>query len=167
MALARPAPVCHHGRCTPSDTRAGRAAGRVELRALGSTVLQQDYVYYPWTTYKGSGRVQQLKTGTTISPTALQDLRYTYDAGGNVLTILDNKAGGAQTQTFTYDALDRLQTAQASGGTGGTYALETYTYIRSGTSKPSRAWACTPIRPRPRVVWPARRVSTDPRFPIN
>jgi hypothetical protein len=109
--------------------------GRVELRVLGSNVLQQDYVYYPWTTFKGSGRVQQLKTGTTISPTALQDLRYTYDAVGNVLTILDNKAGGAQTQTFHYDSLDRLLDATASGGTGGTYAQETYTYDQIGNLK--------------------------------
>ncbi len=57
---------------------------------------------------------------------------------GNVLTILDNNAGGAQTQTFTYDFLDRLQTAQASGGTGGTYPQETYTYDQIGNilSKP-------------------------------
>jgi YD repeat-containing protein len=98
------------------------AAGRVELRVLGSTVLQQDYVYYPWTTYKGNGRLQQLKTGTLTpnNPTALQDLRYTYDAVGNVLTIADLKAGGTQTQTFHYDGLDRLLDATASGGAGGT-----------------------------------------------
>jgi hypothetical protein len=53
------------------------AAGRVELRVLGSNVLQQDYVYFPWTTFKGSGRLQQLKTGTSGNPTSLQDLRYT------------------------------------------------------------------------------------------
>ena len=35
---------------------------------------------------------------------------------GNVLTIADANAGGTQTQTFTYDSLDRLVTAAAVGG---------------------------------------------------
>jgi RHS repeat-associated protein len=43
--------------------------------------------------------------------------------------------GVSERQQFTYDALDRLQTAQASGGTGGTYALETYTYDPIGNIK--------------------------------
>jgi RHS repeat-associated protein len=47
---------------------------------------------------------------------------------GNVLSIADYKAGGTQTQSFSYDHLDRLVTAQASGGTGGTYSQETYAY---------------------------------------
>ena len=38
------------------------------------------------------------------------------DGVGNVLTIKDYKAGAPQTQTFTYDAADRLSTAQAAGG---------------------------------------------------
>jgi RHS repeat-associated protein len=123
------------GASTYAQSMAYDAAGRVTQRVLGSNVLQQNYVYYPWTTFKGQGRLQQIKAGVPGNLTSLQDLNYTYDAVGNVLTILDNKAGGAQTQTFTYDALDRLQTAQASGGTGGTYALETYTYDAIGNIK--------------------------------
>ncbi len=46
----------------------------------------------------------------------MQYLGYTYDANGNVMTINDPNAGGPQTQTFTYDALDRLSSAVASGG---------------------------------------------------
>jgi YD repeat-containing protein len=59
------------------------------------------------------------------------------DAVGNVLTIQDNKAGGAQTQTFHYDSLDRLTDATASGGSGGTYGTEYYAYNPIGnlTSK--------------------------------
>jgi RHS repeat-associated protein len=112
------------------------AAGRVTQRVLSSNVLQQNYVYYPWATLRGTGRLQQIKAGVPDDLTSLQDLNYTYDAVGNVLTILDNKAG-PQTQTFTYDALDRLQTAQAVGGSGGTYAQETYLYDKVGnlTSK--------------------------------
>ena len=58
--------------------------------------------------------------------TQYQDLTYTYDANRNALTILDALA--SQTQTFTYDALDRLWTAQTTGGTGGAYGPESYTY---------------------------------------
>jgi len=59
---------------------------------------------------------------------SLQDLRYTYDANGDVLTIQDYLAGIPQTQTFTYNTLDRLTSGVASGGTGGTYTLQNYTY---------------------------------------
>jgi RHS repeat-associated protein len=123
------------GASTYAQSMTYDAVGRVTQRVLGGNVLQQNYVYYPWTTFKGQGRLQQIKAGVPGNLTSLQDLNYTYDAVGNVLTILDNKAGGAQTQTFTYDALDRLQTAQATGGTGGTYALETYTYDPIGNIK--------------------------------
>jgi RHS repeat-associated protein len=77
--------------------------------------------------YQG-GRLQQIKSGVYATPDSLQDLRYTYDRVGNVLTISDYKAGSPQTQTFTYDNLKRLTSAVASGGTGGTYALENYNY---------------------------------------
>jgi hypothetical protein len=43
----------------------------------------------------------------------------------------DQRQPAAQTP----DALERLQTAQASGGTGGTYAPETYTYDQIGNLK--------------------------------
>jgi len=45
-----------------------------------------------------------------------------------VLTIKDYFAGNPQTQTFTYDAADRLASAVASGGSGGIYPSETYAY---------------------------------------
>ena len=47
---------------------------------------------------------------------------------GNLLNIYDYEAGGTQTQTFTYDAANRLLSGAASGGTGGTYTTETYAY---------------------------------------
>jgi RHS repeat-associated protein len=102
-------------------------AGRVTLRELGASyTLGQTYTYYPWT--QQGGRLQSLLSGIAADTDSLQSLSYSYDAGGNVLTINDYKAGGTQTQTFTYDALDRLVSAVASGGTGGTYGLQNYTY---------------------------------------
>ncbi|MBU0493171.1 MAG: hypothetical protein KKA73_26860, partial [Chloroflexi bacterium] len=60
------------------------------------------------------------QNGGSATPTDLQNLAYTYDAVGNVKTIQDyNVTGGMQTQTFNYDALNRLSTATVSGGSGG------------------------------------------------
>ena len=95
--------------------------GQVAERRLGSPtgVLRQRYAYSAAENF----RLVSLKAGKT-SPNYydLQRLSYTYDDNGNVLTITDAAAyGGSQTQTFTYDPLDRLSTAQASGGSNGLY----------------------------------------------
>ena len=103
--------------------------GRVDLLKLGGTpaspTLQIDYVYFPWTTSNGRGRLQQIKAGTPANPTSLQDLRYTYDAVGNIASIQDWKAGSPETQSFSYDHLDRLT------GVSGAY-VEGYTYSTIG-----------------------------------
>ncbi len=117
------------------------AAGQVELRKLGGTAasptLKVDTSYFPWDMVNGLGRLKRIVGGTPADTDSLQDLRYftgldadptpTYDANGNLLNIYDYKAGSPQTQTFTYDTLDRLLSAAASGGTGGIYS-ESYTY---------------------------------------
>ncbi|MFZ2360343.1 MAG: RHS repeat-associated core domain-containing protein [Anaerolineae bacterium] len=57
-----------------------------------------------------------------------------YDDQGNVLTVVDAAAfGGSQTQTFSYDALNRLLSAQAAGGSNGTYAQRSYVYTSAGS----------------------------------
>ncbi len=104
----------------------------MRVRTLGNSTLQVENVYYPWTTPNGNGRLNQIKGGTPSVPNSLLNLVYNYDAVGNVMWIKDWKAGSPQQQTFTYDALDRLQTAQATGGTGGTYAQEPYQYNEIG-----------------------------------
>jgi YD repeat-containing protein len=96
-----------------------------------SPIIRVDYTYYSWTDLYGQGRLKQIMSGIMTNTDSLQDLRYTYDANGNVLTIKDYLAGSPQTQTFTYDTLDRLSTAQASGGSYGTYSQQTYIYSSS------------------------------------
>ena len=93
------------------------SAGRVVSQSYGNGVTQT-HSYNPWSTH--GGRLANITAGT------LQNLSYTYDNGGNILTIVDATAG-PQTQTFTYDNLDRLSTADATGGTDGLYT-ETYGY---------------------------------------
>ncbi len=56
---------------------------------------------------------------------ALQDLNYTYDSAGNILSIADNV--NTADQTFQYDALNRL--TQAAGQN---YGTKTYTYDAIG-----------------------------------
>jgi YD repeat-containing protein len=113
------------------------APGRLQRLKLGGTAgtpkVDIDYQYYDWNNPTSLGRLSRILTTGTQT---LQDLRYTYDEAGNVLTIEDYVAGVApspQTQTFTYDALNRLTSAQASGGAGGSgdYPLESYTYSTS------------------------------------
>ncbi|MDH7486114.1 MAG: RHS repeat-associated core domain-containing protein [Anaerolineae bacterium] len=103
------------------------ALGQVELRRLGSTagVLTTDYIYR-----SDNFRLQWIKTGSASPYEGLQNLEYAYDAVGNVLTIKDYKvAGGTQTQSFTYDFLDRVLSATVTGGSSGQGQYsESYTY---------------------------------------
>ncbi len=92
---------------------------------------------YAWSTPNGQGRLKQITAGTIANPTSLLDLRYytgtntpAYDAVGNITNIYDYKTGSPQTQTFTYDDLNRLLSAQATSGTDGNYS-ESYTYDAS------------------------------------
>jgi YD repeat-containing protein len=120
------------------------AWGAVELRKLGAAATPKitvDYTYFAWDTVGGDGRarLKQVTAGT------LQDLTYKYDPIGNVKSITDTKAGGTQIQTFSYDDLDRLTSAQAANGTGGTYGPDSYAYSFAGnlTSKAGRTLAYT------------------------
>jgi hypothetical protein len=115
------------------DSTTYDAPGRVTGRTLGSNAVLVQYDYYSWTNQ--GGRLEWLKSGITANPDSLQKLHYTYDAMGNVLSIQDYKMGNPyQTQTFTYDNLYRLISAQASGGTQGYYGPESYTYNTSTLS---------------------------------
>jgi len=105
-------------------------ASRVEDRNLNGTLVT-DYVYYAWTTQ--GGRLSTITSGTTGDSDSIQNFTYAYDAWGNITTINDYVAGNPQIQTFTYDNLNRLLSAQASGGFGGNgnYGAESYTYSTS------------------------------------
>ncbi len=86
--------------------------------------MLSQYGYYPWS--QQGGRLQQLLSGTPADSDSLQDLRYTYDMSGNLLSLQDYLSGAPQTQSFGYDALARLVSASASGGDSGLgdYSLE-------------------------------------------
>jgi YD repeat-containing protein len=88
------------------------AAGRLDIRTLGSNQVKVDYDYYGWTVTNGLGRLWKIQAGTpgSFPNPSLQNLLYTYDAVGNVETILD-KMNSDQKQCFVYDLADRLTKA--------------------------------------------------------
>ncbi len=93
------------------------------------------YTYHPL-----NQRLTRIYTSNQLG-IVLQDLNYTYDALGQIKTITDTV--NSATQTFRYDALNRLIWAQGSYGTK-TYAYDeignitlkdglTYTYAEAGS----------------------------------
>ncbi len=81
---------------------------------------------------------------TTISGGAhAQDLAYTYDANGNITRIVDNSATNSKKTTdYTYDALNRLLSATATGAVNGQNYTQTYSYDAIGniTNSPQGAY---------------------------
>lgn len=101
-------------------------AGRLKLMQYGSNIITKTFNYFSWTTADMGGLLASVSASAGATP--LQNLAYTYDRNGNALTIVDAlAAGGPQTQAFTYDALNRITSATATGGTNGLYT-ETYDY---------------------------------------
>ncbi|MFA5060642.1 MAG: LamG-like jellyroll fold domain-containing protein [Candidatus Omnitrophota bacterium] len=60
----------------------------------------------------------------TSGDQVIQDLQYSYDSSGNIIAIVDNIY--SDSQTFQYDALNRLISAQ------GSYGVKTYQYDAIG-----------------------------------
>jgi RHS repeat-associated protein len=104
------------------------SASRMTERALGNGMTQK-YIYpASWTTQ--GGRLDKIVSGSgtwngSSFTNTIQNLDYAYNAAGSVTQITDLKNN--EVQTFTYDSLNRLTSAQASGVTAGAYN-ETYAY---------------------------------------
>jgi RHS repeat-associated protein/uncharacterized repeat protein (TIGR01451 family) len=91
------------------------ALGQATDRYLGSTagVIRQKFTYLPSENY----RLTALRSGTSASGYSnLQNLGYSYDAVGNVASIVD-VANSSQRQCYSYDALHRLTRGFTTGAT--------------------------------------------------
>jgi RHS repeat-associated protein len=90
-------------------------------RALGNG-LTQTYDYYDWNEqvngFGQGGRLQNLTTGS------LQNLTYTYDPVGNIMQIVNLDSINPETNAYTYDELDRLESWTLNGGTPETYSYD-------------------------------------------
>lgn len=70
-------------------------------------------------TYNNRLQPNEIKLGTSGNPTSIISLAYNYGTtnnNGNVLSVSYNGGGLSYTQTFGYDALNRLTTSQENGG---------------------------------------------------
>lgn len=115
------------------------AAGQLTRIAYGNGVTS-DYSFNPLT-----WRLDRLVS--TGPGGTLQDFQYQFDAVGNVSSITD--AVNSATQSFTYDALDRLTAA-----TGARYGSLAYAYDRIGnmTSKEGVTMTYGPLNSKPHAV---------------
>ncbi|MFZ5875343.1 MAG: toxin TcdB middle/N-terminal domain-containing protein [Nitrospirota bacterium] len=69
----------------------------------------------------------------TLVTGAFQNITYGYDAIGNVSSMIDTAASSPiGTQSFTYDRLNRLETATGPFGSGGAQTTWTYAYNEIG-----------------------------------
>jgi RHS repeat-associated protein len=115
------------------------ASGRLVHREYGFGWFGfSDYDYNTWDYYyipdpehpeiiiPMGGKLKHVVSGDDYH--TYQDNTYAYDANGNITSIIDTMTGTAQTQTFTYDEVNSLETASAVGGSQGTYNSETYLY---------------------------------------
>lgn len=71
--------------------------------------------------------LETIKTGTTGNPTSVQNLGYTFNSKGQ----LTQRTDGSLSESFEYDALDRLTKSTVSGLTAITYAYNTNGNISS------------------------------------
>jgi RHS repeat-associated protein len=121
------------------------ARGQVVEQRLdtGSNGLTRQYVYDTNTM-----RLTTLRAGVSSPYTNLQNLSYTYDAVGNIASLVDG-VNSNQRQCFQYDALDRLTnaftgnsgcTAYATGGTGPYNHTYAYNAIGNITSYAGNAY---------------------------
>ena len=86
------------------------ARGQVEAETLGDGVISTDYDYYDLT-----GRMWTIQSTAAASMYDVQDLEYQWDTLGNLNYRKEMSGSKNLTETFTYDALNRLKTYQVSG----------------------------------------------------
>ncbi|WP_306321769.1 MULTISPECIES: polymorphic toxin-type HINT domain-containing protein [unclassified Streptomyces] len=96
--------------------------------STGSTSAKKTWLTYQYE--QGTKRLTNARVDVEGATSVAYDADYTYDAGGNVTSIVDNPTGGTRdAQCFRYDSLRRMtqdwtssQTPNGATGTGGTDA---------------------------------------------
>lgn len=117
--------------------------GQLVLFDRGGNAPSTTFLYHPQNDASGGGlgdsnfRLKTIQHGAAGTTNAFPDFTYEYDKVGNITKMSALNTAGTDTQTFTYDHLNRLLTAGATGGVAN-YS-QTYAYNKLGniTSGPS------------------------------
>ncbi|MFZ5881280.1 MAG: protein-glutamine glutaminase family protein [Chloroflexota bacterium] len=139
------------------------SASRLTDRALGNGMTQK-YIYpASWATQ--GGRLDKIVSGSgtwngSSFTNTVQNLDYAYNAAGSVTQITDLKNN--EVQTFTYDSLNRLTSAQASGVTAAAYN-ETYAYNATSGNLVSKGETANPETTSLAAWWSLNEASGQQR----
>ena len=138
------ATIVMRGASTLWTLNAEDAAGRTRLATFGSGLMTAT-VYSPYTAF-----LQTIQTGLSngaggVNP-SIQSDSYDYDPVGNLLRRywLPSTAAAQMSETFTYDALDRLWTAQVGGLDQKSFTYDALGNITSKTNVVSYAYVGHP-----------------------
>lgn len=84
-------------------------------------------------TYDANQSYRLTRLRTVSGSVVLQDIAYTYDANGNILTLVDtSQTALAKSVTYIYDDLNRLTSAVVTGSGSGANYTQTYSYDATG-----------------------------------
>jgi len=110
------------------------ASGQIRRTGYGNGLATQR-------SYDVLGRVSSIATGPSATPASIQDLEYTWRSNSTLYQRRDNRGttttGDDRIETFSYDALDRLISAQTSHETGSRILSFGYDAVGNLTSKTS------------------------------
>jgi RHS repeat-associated protein len=123
-----------------ADTLVGNVTyngrGQLVLFDRGGSAPDSTFLYHPQNDAAGGGlgdsnfRLKTIQHGATGTGNAFPDFTYEYDKVSNISKLTTLSTAGTDTQTFTYDDLNRLLTAGATGGVAN-YS-QTYAYSKIG-----------------------------------
>lgn len=106
------------------NATSGDKWGNISQYTLGNGLVSQRIHH------ADTGLIQTARTGTTATNGSVQNNSYTFDTANNLVRRIYT-AGTSQTESFTYDGLNRVRTATTSGLSSGTRTLQ-YAYDALG-----------------------------------
>jgi len=109
------------------------ALDRAQVTTLAGGKMKSSLTFDPTRQVLSRARLESYSTGSAVP---VRDVSYEYDAGRNIKRILDALTA-SRSQTFGYDPLDRLISAE------GLYGMESYAYDSAGNlvSKGGRSYS--------------------------
>jgi RHS repeat-associated protein len=102
------------------------STGRLISRTLHENLLNSTYTYNLWNQAGQGGRLGRIVTQRIGGSEVFQDLNYTYDSAGNIVSLQSNaNAASIYSLTFQYDKLNRLDLVTGAYNEDPTYEAST------------------------------------------